>query len=298
MGRARPNRKDARCLAVQAVLAAWLILFLQSPSALGQEGTLDTMRQDVREPPPDRPPEQPAPKEDRHGCDHDRENPWACDDWGTGFVMIVGGALTSPFWAPHAVLGDSFQSEALFPRFPYDASSGYLATNEWPAHPRHWAARLDAEYVEDFNDLHSIGGHLLVSTTSRFGLDVSAAQFAEKLSGNRWDHLWLGDCNLVFRFAQNKHAEFRAGLGFNWLDDPIQTDFGFNFTYGLDLFPRKPWVVSSVLDWGTLGHEELFRFRTTVGVLLQRFEFYTGYEYTDLGRTRLNGLIGGVRVWF
>jgi hypothetical protein len=49
---------------------------------------------------------------------------------------------------------------------------------------------------------------------------------------------------------------FRTGLGFNWLDDPIDTNFGFNFTYGADLFPRRPWVLSATIDWGTLGEAE------------------------------------------
>jgi hypothetical protein len=33
-------------------------------------------------------------------------------------------------------------------------------------------------------------------------------------------------------------------------------------------------------------------------VTVQRFEFYTGYEYTDVDRMHLNSLIGGVRIWF
>ncbi len=90
----------------------------------------------------------------------------------------------------------------------------------------------------------------------------------------------------------------RAGLGANWLNDSTRTDLGFNFTYGGDFFPRKPWVLSAAIDWGTLGHAGLFRFRTTAGVILNRFEGYVGYEYLDIGSTQDNFLIGGVRVWF
>ena len=88
------------------------------------------------------------------------------------------------------------------------------------------------------------------------------------------------------------------GLGINWLNDPSQTDLGFNFAYGIDLFPVKPLIISTVMDAGTLGHAGLFRFRTTAGVAYKRMEYYTGYEYTDIGRTHWNGLIGGVRLWF
>jgi hypothetical protein len=52
------------------------------------------------------------------------------------------------------------------------------------------------------------------------------------------------------------------------------------------------------LDAGTLGRAALFRFQTTAGVMLKRYELYTGYEYCDVERTHWNGLIAGVRVWF
>ena len=32
------------------------------------------------------------------------------------------------------------------------------------------------------------------------------------------------------------------------------------------------------IDWGTLGHAELFRFRTTAGVVFHGIETYAGYE--------------------
>jgi hypothetical protein len=67
------------------------------------------------------------------------------------------------------------------------------------------------------------------------------------------------------RIGPSERAQFRAGLGMNWLDDPIDTDLGFNFTYGADFFPGRPWILSATLDWGTLGSAELFRFRTSVG---------------------------------
>ena len=103
---------------------------------------------------------------------------------------------------------------------------------------------------------------------------------------------------MTYRFAQSDFGQFRAGLGINWLNDPSQTNLGFNFTYGADIFPAKPWVFSAVLDAGTLGHAGLFRFRTTAGVAYRSVELYTGYEYTDIGSVHWNGLIGGVRLWF
>ncbi|HUT89844.1 MAG TPA: hypothetical protein VMY37_10125 [Thermoguttaceae bacterium] len=235
----------------------------------------------------------------------------------TGLIIVSAYTVTSPFWGPHAILEDEFLSYEYFPRFPYDQVPGYmmcspcdslepdpacevdpLRSEGWPTRPRTWAARFRMEYADEFNDLQRIGGHLLLETRSRFGLDTETSYLEEELPDGTQDALWLGDCNVVYRFAQGEYAQFRAGVGFNWLDDPEETDFGFNFTYGADLFPRRPWVLSATIDWGTLGEAELFRFRTTGGVVVHGVELYTGYEYLDIDSTQMNGIMGGVRIWF
>ena len=194
-------------------------------------------------------------------------------------------------------MGDDFSVSRSFARFPYDNVPGYM-TLDGLENTRPWAAQFSTDYATGFNDLESVGGHLVLSTASRFGVDASARYFQERLPGDKHDALWLGDGNLVFCFARNEQMQWRTGLGLNWLSDPQQTDVGFNFTYGFDWFPRKPWVASAEIDWGNLGRSGLFHFRGTVGVLVNRFEAYTGYEYYDFDRVHTNALIGGVRVWF
>ena len=90
----------------------------------------------------------------------------------------------------------------------------------------------------------------------------------------------------------------RAGLGLNWLTDSSDTDLGFNFTYGGDLFPAKPWVISGEIDWGTLGHAGLFHGRTTVGICLRQVELFAGYDYFDVGDAQLDGFVSGLRLWY
>jgi len=173
-----------------------------------------------------------------------------------------------------------------------------MMIDEWIGEPYTWSARVRSDYAENFDGLSRVGGHLLVSSASRWELDTEMNYLQERLPGHTRDHLWLGDCNVQYRFAQSERVQFRAGLGFNWLDDPANTDFGFNFTYGFDVFPRKPFVLSTELDWGTLGSAEAFHFRTTAGALVGGFETYVGYEYRDIDRFHFNGLVAGVRVWF
>ena len=164
-----------------------------------------------------------------------------------------------------------------------------------PEIARPWSIRADTEYVETFRNLDDLSGHFLLSTSWRFGVSASFDRLQEYPSSGGADQLWLGNCNLVWQFAQSDRAEFRTGLGMNWIDDPQCSNVGFNFTYAADIFPYKPWIVSAQLDAGTLGRTGLFRFRSTAGVVLRNFEIYTGYEYNDIGRASWNGLIAGLR---
>lgn len=292
-------------------------------------GLLSTLREDVRAPRFSS-----DDDDDRHSRRRRHSHGSCDDDDGSIFAEVFGPlvfhALTSPFWGPAAALGDDYGCESYFARFPYDnvpgymmrdgdqpmsfvsgppgddpalhsydpQANGYWRLDPWPTRRRRYGVRLSAEYGGTFNDLHRIGGHLLLETTSRLGLDTETSYLEETFPGGATDQLWLGDCNVTFRFGQSEHMQWRSGLGFNWLDDQADTNFGFNFTYGFDYFPARPWVVSATIDWGTLGSSDLFRFRTTTGVIIWGIESYVGYEYLDVDRTQLNSLIAGVRIWF
>ncbi len=297
-------------------LAALAVL---TPTLVGQD-TLQQLREDVRSA-AERGPSPPSPPPTRQPC---QEN-YAPDESDPGITleMLTAGAyltaftVTSPFWVPHSLLGDDFSVPGAFSRFPYEDEQGYMVLgtrgescpanwrcifgdcfNTGPSPPRSWAGRLQCDWGADLGNVERTSSHLLLSTMSRVEFDAQADYFRETMSGNRYDDLWMGDCNLVYRFAQSANAQFRAGLGFNWLADDVDADFGFNSTYQFDVFPYPPWVLSTELDWGTLGSAELFRFRSTVGVTVHGFEVYMGYEYLDIDRLHDNAVLSGVRLWF
>ncbi|MDZ7617499.1 MAG: hypothetical protein U1E05_10870 [Patescibacteria group bacterium] len=235
------------------------------------------------------------------------------------------GALAAPLWIPIHLTQDDMQFDCYFQRYPYQVTHGsILRPYDLPGGPagyealaaersascrglgsqfprprlRRWSGRFSAEYASEFADLERMTGRLVFNTASRFGLDTEMSYLQERLPGGGQDSLWLGDGNLIFRFAQGDRSEWRVGVGLNWLDDRQKTDYGFNFTYGFDLYPRRPWIMSLDIDWGTLGHTGLFRLRTTTGVVIWGLESYIGYEYLDIGRAESNSLIAGVRLWF
>ena len=303
-----PWRFRAACLLI-CTLVCWTL----AGSASGQSGSLETIRDDVRgaRQPSDAPffnrPDQETHKHHDYHDSCDGHDPDPEGVLGSLDAELLFFAVASPFYIPNAMLGDSRDINGFFPRFPYDHTPGYMILEDspgqmfaekWARGPRRWSGRMRFDYCDDFDDMQRIGGHLLLTSTLRFGIETEMDYLQEQLPIDRHDRLWLGDCNFTYRFAQSERMQWRAGLGFNWLDDDIRTDFGFNFTYGIDFFPKKPWVFSSTLDWGTLGSAELFRIRATGGVIIHGVEAFAGYEYFDLDRTQIGGLIAGLRFWF
>jgi hypothetical protein len=258
------------------------------------DDVLDTIRDDVRDAPP---PDPSSSNGQRHPYDG---GDGSCTD-GDAASTLAGTAallvLVPPIFGPIALLDDDYSQPGSFPHALYGDSSRCIKFDDGPDF-RLWSARVDAEYANNFDRIDSLGGHFLLETSYRFGLEASGSQLDQRLSGGGRDRLALGDANLVFRFAQADWAEFRTGLGANWLADRQATNAGFNFTYAADFFPRKPWVISSAIDAGMLGYSGLFRFRLTGGVLFHGVEAYTGFENLDIGRTHINSLVSGLRFWF
>lgn len=227
---------------------------------------------------------------------------FACDDddrWtDTDGLKLTGIVIASPFWLPHLALDDTFHDDGYVVAAPYeDAPAAMLATADPDVRMPAVFGRLQLDTLTDFGDLWRVGGNALIEVPQRFGVDTSFGYWHERLDGGS-DGLWLGDFNLVYRFAQSSRAQFRAGLGANWLADDRGADFGVNFTYGFDLFPAKPWVMTQTFDMGTLGSASLVRSQTTVGIIRHRWELITGFEYTRIGRADLSGWMNGVRLRF
>jgi hypothetical protein len=285
-----------------------------SQQTTAQVGSLQQIRDDVRRPDPPRsetPRPLPPPEREHdhhhhsHGdsyddCDYDDDD---CDDFETTLTLLALGAIglgvTSPWWGPHVLVNDSFKRPGYFQPYPYADGLGRMEISPYePANYRWWSARVSGQWGGDLDNQQFVGGHVLVETKNRWGFDTEWNHHYENIAGGMNDELSTGDFNVLFRFAQSERIQMYTGLGVNWLDDDIGTDFGFNFTYGGDFFIHDPWVISASIDWGTLGSAHLFHGRATIGIVMHRFEVYTGYDYYDVGETNLGSWIAGVRIWF
>lgn len=218
--------------------------------------------------------------------------------------LAAGWVITMPYWGPVKWTDDSYRKSGYFPAFPYQHDFGYMMLNPEEAHgvpgprrPFPWAARAHTDYGTNFSGLDWIGGHVLVESTTRFGIESAFRYYQEDVAAGT-DSAWLGDANLFFRFAQSEQVQLRSGIGINFLSDRQQSDVGFNFTYAGDWYPVKPWVLSGEFDWGLLGDEQLLHVRLTTGLQYGGLESYIGYDFLDIGRFQTNSLVAGLRIWF
>lgn len=207
-------------------------------------------------------------------------------------------AASTPFTVPRAVVGDESFEAGYHLRYPYlhDRDAAIVDGLYSIEGAKQFMLRVNAEHIDDFSALSSTGGGLLLDTSHRWGLE-SQFHYRREDTQTLADELWTGDTNIVFRFAQSEQLQMRAGVGCNWLADEVDSEFGFNATYGGDWFPLKPFIISHELDWGKLGSATLFHGRVTAGVNYHRLETYVGYDYYDVGPADIAGMVAGVRLW-
>jgi hypothetical protein len=274
-----------------------------------QAQELQTLRDEVRVDDAEPPSQTNSGGHDHHDHydDHSDDDSMSLDAY-LGLGLLAGVGITAPYWLPKLYLDDGPSKTGYFPAHPYQYDVGYMLIEPpgeggylGPREPHVWAVRTRGEYGTALTGLNWVGANLAVETVTRVGFE-SDVRFYQEDYGNvlqpQFDSAYVGDVNLVYRFAQNEHWQFRSGLGANFLSDQQQTDIGFNFTYGLDWYPIRPLIISSEIDWGLLGDETLVHFRLSSGVQWYGLEAFVAYDLYDVGKFDNVSLVAGVRLWF
>jgi len=209
-------------------------------------------------------------------------------------------ALASPFAIPCLLIGDDHDHFTEFPDYPYadDVPGSLLVNSEFKGTKQTWGGTLQSFAIPGSHDLDRFGGRLLLENADRIGIDTETDYLLQTHRHGGPDHAWMGDFNVVYRFAESENMQWRAGVGLNWLADQTKPEFGINFTYGFDWYPRRPWTISSVIDAGTIGESSMFHNRSTIGVMLGPAELFAGYDYLQLGTAHVQGPVAGVGYRF
>lgn len=278
-------------------LPAFLLLLVACSAATGQ-GRLESVRDKVQAEPSS---EQKDKKEEdccHCSCDEDDSDSLFGELFRECFLAVV----SAPFTIPHHAMNDSFDRWGYFPSHPYKNHNGYLMQEplepEAQKQARTWAGRIAIENGNDFNGLNRFNFHLLMETSSRLGFQTRWNFLEETLSGFRSDELILGSTEVIFRFAQSPGIQMYSGIGFRTLIDNAQSCWGVNFTYGADIFPGDPLIVSLLFDAGTLGSAVVYRLRGTLGVAFDRLEIFAGIDYLNISGVPIWGPLLGARLWY
>jgi len=280
-----------------------LLFFSLNASSLFAQGRLQRVTNAVDESDPDFKKRRPKRKNSYSSAAHHNDHYGHDDDVKSldkigaellGGLFLIGAS--SPWWGPHMALADSFEEPATLLPVPYENGhhGGLDIVPFSQGVGNDLQIRFLADYGTDFSGLERLGGQVKLDTSSRFGIDTSWNRFTEELDLTG-DTLWLGDANLTYRFAQNEAMQFHTGLGMNWLNDAGRTDLGANFTYGFELYPRKPWVIRGVVDLGRLGDTSRVHFRGDVGFVWKRFEIFTGYDIERISNINLQTWTSGIQ---
>ncbi len=189
----------------------------------------------------------------------------------------------------------------VFAEFPYaDGMDGYLLKwDQIGATPhQHSGGRIQFEYGSDFDSIDRWSASVLREGPLGFGIDSQWDYYTEQLPLGLQDNLHVGDVNLVFRAIELEHMLWRIGAGINWFDSRSVSDAGLNATVKVDYFPVQPIILSGEVDYGRVGDAEMFHGSVSVGVILNRFEVFSGYDYRKIGPVKLEGPLFGLRVWW
>jgi hypothetical protein len=233
-----------------------------------------------------------------------------------GFALYV---LGSPITLPAYLANDDLVRPGYFLDYPYaKGEPGYMRmaipepvsgtaalapTPEAPALPgtplgRSFSFQAAIEESHDFDAVNSLTLRASMDTSIRIGAETDWTWLNESLSGGASDDMAIGDIMATYRFTQSQALRMRTGIGVNVMADSQGSDVGFNFRYGFEWFPGDPVVVSSSFDLGSLGHAFVFRAQGHIGAMVDRVEFYGGYDYLSIGSVSIHGPVAGVQLWF
>jgi hypothetical protein len=224
----------------------------------------------------------------------------SCEPEDSFWFLMVAYTLGAPWRIPRT----HFDHPALtrYAAYPFADGPGLLrAALDDPRYTaRKVAIALDAESGYMLQGVVPSGLALRVLLPYRLELDARLSGLSDVTErpvavGS------AGTAHVTYRFAQGQRYDFRTGLGLRTftLDS---THLGFDIVYGLDTYLGRRAVWRVELHAGSAGEAFVGQVRTTVGVMLARFEVYAGYDHTGYlsatSHAALGGPIAGLRAWF
>lgn len=154
-------------------------------------------------------------------------------------------------------------------------------------------------YPADPISVGRVGASFRFQTT--FGLEIAARYsiFVEPRPAGT-DSLVLGRIGLDWRIITEEVMQFRVGAAVRHFQDRFGGLFGADLEAGLDFFPVDPLILSFEANIGFVDSAMVVQARGAIGLLVDVFEIYLGYNYEGIFGSQnvdLGGPMLGLRFW-
>lgn len=284
-----------------------MVLFF-APSVARADGPLDDVRQEVHGD---------SDSGSSSSSSDDSSDDGGDDDWSTDYDADGGSGASDASPAalcllvpivcgPLLLIEEGYDTPMLYDRHPYAGSEGDMVAvgyeNPWGLKAKTMRIEVAAESAYQIGNLWRFSGDARLQTRYRIGAQATLNYYRDFINE---DQLWLGDAALDFAFARGTHGAFWFGAGARFMlddtprqDKPNSNAYGFNFTWGGEIYPFQPLTLTLRADIGHLGKAVTGQLRGTAGVMLGPVELYAGYDQLFIGSARLGGPVVGVKGHF
>jgi hypothetical protein len=209
----------------------------------------------------------------------------------------LGIALICPYYFPYDSWDAGYSVSMYFSPYPYYLKNkGYLKDQK-EDFSKSWVYDIDNEYKIFRNENFGMGLNFDIRNRSRIEFQGEVNYISDLSVNGKIDKMYLGNANILFRFAQNQYLLMRSGLGVNAFLSK-EDSYHLFYSYSVDVYPIKPLYCSARIDLGLIGRTSFFRLRTGIGLLHKRLEVNGGVEMYHIGRDSLIGFYMGAKLYF
>ena len=134
----------------------------------------------------------------------------------------------------------------------------------------------------------------IISLGTRYSLFIESGDRGTQFAA-------LGRLGVALRVVDEEPFVFRVGVGARHFQDSQGGVFGADLELGFDLFAADPVIFTFDGGVGFVGEALVVQVRASVGIHLDIYEIYVGYDYEALFGERvavdLGGPMLGLRLW-
>ena len=212
--------------------------------------------------------------------------------WDASFQMLVGMLFIFP--NEDSLLYNGNLGNVYYSDYPYaDPREGLFSE----AIGKRFSIELAGHYFYDESELTGIGFRGRLSPIPFISGEVHFTELREQLRSGGEDMVQLYSAFVNYNRLRLERWALWWGLGLTGIRGSIKHT-GFAFNVGTEIFPAKPLSLHFSYNGGFLNGRYVPEFFGSLNVHIRRYAFFAGYQYWSAGAAVIDGILGGVKVYF